>query len=312
MVKQAYLPKLDKFSDKIRGINELYAILREMKTSSTEINQPVTSTYIDLLKKVLIDYFNINSYEYYPLTIENPNWKTAILFQLDKLLRTRNFIISKRKFVINENRINGYDWPANAATMIGLNRLNNIEYCIHSIKNDNIDGDLIEAGVWRGGATILMKAMLNELKISNRKVWVADSFKGLPKPDIKNYKADKGDRLNKLKILNVSLEEVKRNFEKHDLLDEQVIFLEGWFKDSLPKAPIKKLALIRLDADMYESTFQVLENLYPKLSLGGYIIIDDYNAFQNCKQAVNDYRIKFNISNSIMKIDREAIYWRKL
>jgi O-methyltransferase len=295
----------------VAHIYKLYAILREMKTSMTELNQPITSTYIELLKKVLIDYFNIDSYEYYPLTIENPNWKTAILFPFDKLLRTRNFIISKRKYVIKEKRINGYDWPANATTMIGLNRLNNIEYCIHSINKDNIEGDLIEAGVWRGGATILMRAILKDLNILNKKVWVADSFKGLPKPDIEKYKSDKGNRLNKLKILNVSLEEVKRNFEKYDLLDEQVVFLEGWFKDTLAKAPITKLALIRLDADMYESTFQALENLYPKLSLGGYVIIDDYNAFQNCKQAVDDYRKKNNISNSIIEIDREAIYWRK-
>lgn len=276
-----------------------------------KISTPVTSKYIELLKRTLIDYGNIDSYEYYPLTIQNPNWKTAILFQIDKLLRTRNFIISKRKYVIKENRINGYDWPANASTMIGLNRLNNIEYCIHSIHKNNIEGDFIEAGVWRGGATILMRALLDELTILNKKVWVADSFKGLPKPDVKRYKADKGNSLNKLKILNVSLEEVKRNFEKYDLLDERVIFLEGWFKDTLVKAPITKLALIRLDADMYESTFQALENLYPKLSLGGYIIIDDYNAFKNCKQAVDDYRSKHNIQDPIIKIDREAIYWKR-
>lgn len=279
-------------------------------TTMTKKEQTISSPYIALLKKTLIDYSNIDSYEYHPLNIVNPNWKTSILFLFDRLLRTRNFAISKRKFVLKEERLNGYDWPANAYTMIGLNRLNNIENCIHSIHKDNIEGDLIEAGVWRGGATILMRAVLKELNITNKKVWVADSFKGLPKPDTKNYRADKGNKLNTLKILNVNLKEVKRNFEKYDLLDEQVIFLEGWFKDTLHKAPIEKLALIRLDADMYESTFQALENLYPKLSIGGYVIIDDYNAFPNCKQAVDDFRKKHSINNSIIEIDREAIYWR--
>ncbi len=274
-------------------------------------NQPISSSYIDLLKKTLIDYSNIDMYEYYPLIKENPNWKTFILFPLDKLLRTRNFIISKRKFVNRENRINGYDWPANAMTMIGLNRLNNIERCIHSIHNDKIEGDILEAGVWRGGATILMRAVLKELNVFDRKVWVADSFMGLPKPDTKNYKADKNNILNKIRILKVGLEEVKKNFEKYNLLDEQVVFLEGWFKDSLPNAPINKIALLRLDADMYESTFQALENLYPKLSVGGYIIIDDYNAFQNCKQAVDEYRRNQDICDPIIEIDKEAIYWRK-
>lgn len=274
-------------------------------------NQPISSSYIDLLKKTLIDYSNIDTYEYYPLIKENPNWKTFILFPLDKLLRTRNFIISKRKFVNRENRINGYDWPANAMTMIGLNRLNNIERCIHSIHKDKIEGDLLEAGVWRGGATILMRAVLKELNVFDRKVWVADSFMGLPKPDTKNYKADKNNILNKIRILKIGLDEVKKNFEKYDLLDEQVVFLEGWFKDSLPNAPINKIALLRLDADMYESTFQALENLYPKLSVGGYIIIDDYNAFQNCKQAVDEYRRNQDICDPIIEIDKEAIYWRK-
>jgi O-methyltransferase len=104
---------------------------------------------------------------------------------------------------------------------------------------------------------------------------------------------------------------VKWNFEKYDLLDEKVVFLAGWFKDTLPTANIEKLAIIRLDADLYESTYQALENLYPKLSSGGYIIVDDYNAFPNCKKAVDHYRKMLNISDTIIEIDNEAIYWRK-
>ena len=275
------------------------------------MKQPFQSLYIELLKRTLIDYSKINSYEYHPLSIVNVNWKTHILFWLDKLLRTRKFAICKLKFVEEKNRLNGYDWPANATTMIGLNRLNNIEYCIYSIINDNVPGDFIETGVWRGGAAILMRGVLKELEIADRKVWLADSFMGLPKPDEKNYKADKGNKLYKIKILKSSLEEVRNNFKAYDLLDEQVIFLEGWFKDTLPKAPVDKLSLLRLDGDMYESTIQALLNLYPKLSAGGYIIIDDYNAFHNCKQAVTDYRMDYNINEPIIEIDEQAVYWRK-
>lgn len=273
--------------------------------------EPITSNYIELLKKVLIDHRNIGEFEYYPLTIENANWKTAFLYPLDKLLRKRNFIIAKRKPVSREERMNGYDWPAQALTMIGYNRLTNIEQCIHDIIQDKVEGDLIEAGVWRGGAALFMRAMLKELSVTNRKVWLADSFRGLPKPDVENYRADKGNRLNQLKILNVGIDEVKKNFEKYDLLDDQVLFLPGWFKDTLPVAPIEKLALIRLDADMYESTWQALENLYPKLSPGGFVIIDDYYAFKNCKLAVDEFREKTGIIEPIVDIDLEAIYWRK-
>ena len=129
------------------------------------MKQPSPSLYIELLKKVLIDFSKINSYEYHPLTIIKPNWKTAALFPIDKLLRKRNFAICKLKFVSEEKRLNGYDWPAYADTMIGLNRLNNIEYCIHSIINDKIEGDFIETGVWKGGATILMRAILKEFGV---------------------------------------------------------------------------------------------------------------------------------------------------
>ncbi|HLG35813.1 MAG TPA: TylF/MycF/NovP-related O-methyltransferase [Bacteroidia bacterium] len=273
--------------------------------------QPFQSLYIELLKKSLIDYSKINSYEYHPLKTINANWKTTLLYPLDKLLRKRNFAICKLQYVSEENRLYGYDWPANADTMIGMNRLNNIEHCIYSVINENIEGDFIETGVWRGGATILMRGILKELKITDRKVWVADSFTGLPKPDVSNFKADKGNKLHTIKILRVSSGEVKNNFKKYGLLDEQVIFLEGWFKDTLPKAPIKKLALLRLDGDLYESTIQALQILYPKLSVGGYVIIDDFNAFANCRHAVIDYRKDNNIFENIIEIDREAVYWRR-
>lgn len=275
------------------------------------MTRPFQSNYLELLKKSLIDYGNINSYEYYPLTIINPNWKTFILHIADRILVHWNFRICKIKFVNEFNRMNGYDWPAQAKTMIGLGRLNNIESCIHNIINDKIKGDFIETGVWRGGATILMKAILKEFCIHDRKVWLADSFEGLPRADVKNYKHDFGNKLYQKKILKISEEEVKNNFIKYDLLDNNVIFLKGWFRNTLPDASIKEISLLRLDGDIYESTFLALKYLYPKLSKGGYIIIDDYNAFNNCKLAVNEFRIENNITEDIVEIDNEAIFWRK-
>lgn len=275
------------------------------------MTQPSKSLYLELLKKALIDYSNINTFEYHPLSIVNSNWKTFFLYPLDKLLRLRNFAVFKLKFVSQQERINGYDWPAQALSMIGLNRLSNIEHCIRNIIRNEVPGDLIETGVWRGGATIFMRAVLKELNIKSRKVWVADSFKGLPEPDAKNYKADAGNSLHTFKILTASLKEVKENFKKYDLLDNQVEFLEGWFKDTLHNAPISQLALLRLDGDRYESTIQALHALYPKLSIGGYIIVDDYYAFPFCKQAVDDYRRDHGIGDLMIDIDQEAIFWCK-
>jgi O-methyltransferase len=270
------------------------------------------SIYIELLKKSLIGFQTINSYEYLPISTSQVNKFGFLLQPFNKVLNYFNFEICKKKFVDESARLNGRDWPANADTMIGLKRLNNIEFCINSIIEDKIEGDFIETGVWRGGATILMKALLKVNEITNKKVWVADSFKGLPKPDAKNYKHDAGVDLYKIELLSVSLDQVKNNFSKYDLLDEQVVFLEGWFKDTLPNSPIEKLSLLRLDGDLYESTIQALENLYPKLSIGGFVIIDDYNAIESCKKAVIDYRNKHNISEEVIDIDNEGVYWRKV
>lgn len=269
------------------------------------------SLYLELLKKTLTDYRNADSWEMHPLSIVNRNWKTGFLYPVDKLLRKRNFGIHKLKYVSAFNRSNGYDWPAQADTMIGMNRLSNIEWCMLEVLRGNIPGDFIETGVWRGGATIFMRAVLKEYGIADRSIWLADSFEGLPPPDAEKYPADKGNYLHGLKILSASLDEVKRNFRKYDLLDDQVRFLPGWFEDTLPGAPIERLAVLRLDGDMYASTIQALDALYPKLSVGGFVIIDDYNAFPNCKKAVEDYREAHGITDAIMEIDREAVYWRK-
>jgi hypothetical protein len=87
----------------------------------------------------------------------------------------------------------------------------------------------------------------------------------------------------------VSLKEVRRNFERYGLLDDRVQFLVGWFEDTLPTATIERLAVLRLDGDMYSSTHHVLSALYPRLSVGGYVIVDDYY-LDTCRAAITDYR----------------------
>jgi O-methyltransferase len=140
---------------------------------------------------------------------------------------------------------------------------------------------------------------------------VADSFEGLPRPDHIKYKADLNDLHYQKDELAISLEVVKKNFEKYDLLDDQVKFLKGWFKDTLPVAPIQKLSILRLDGDMYESTMDGMVNLYHKLSVGGFLIVDDYNVVRGCKQAINDFRETNNIKEEIKFIDWAGIYWKK-
>ncbi len=205
----------------------------------------------------------------------------------------------------------GWDWPDEAETMIGLVRLDCIQQCVETALEDDVPGDLMEAGVWRGGAVILMRGILAAYGIKDRKVWVADSFQGLPPADGSAFTQDLTGDLSGFSELAVSLEQVKSNFSRYDLLDDQVEFLEGWFKDTLPDAPIEALSVLRLDGDYYESTIQTLEALYEKVSVGGFVIVDDYLHLEACRQAVTDFRTAFSITDEIVEVDWNSVYWRR-
>lgn len=205
------------------------------------------------------------------------------------------------------------NWGPNRLTMIPWSGLEHLHECIKDTVKKNIEGDFIETGIWRGGTCIVAKAVYEDLG-ANKKIFAADSFEGLPKPNAEKYPDDKGDTHYLDDMMKVSLEAVKENFKKFDLLDDQVIFLKGWFKDTLPKALIGKISILRLDGDMYESTIDVLENVYHKLSIGGYCIIDDYH-HKGCRMAIYDFRYRNGITEHIIKIDNdprsEIHFWVK-
>jgi len=206
----------------------------------------------------------------------------------------------------------GRDWPSRAESMIGLRRMENIQHCVQTVLDDDVPGDLIEAGVWRGGACIFMKANLMSRSDTSRVVWVADSFQGLPPPNATLYPADTGDDLHTRSGLSVGADQVRHNFERYGVLDDRVKFLVGWFKDTLPSAPIEALSVMRLDGDMYESTWQAIEALYPKLSPGGFCIIDDFGSHASqAGQAILDYRKAHGIDEDIVDVDGFGAYWRR-
>ncbi|MGY6156164.1 TylF/MycF/NovP-related O-methyltransferase [Paraburkholderia graminis] len=207
-------------------------------------------------------------------------------------------------------RLLGRDWPQTALTMIGRTRLRNVRCLVESALKDSIPGDFIETGVWRGGACIYMRAILDLYGVTDRTVWVADSFRGLPEPNAAQFTADIGDTHYMHPELAVSSEQVRMNFQRFGLLDEQVRFLEGWFKDTLPTAPIEQIALLRLDGDMYESTWEALEALYHKVSPGGFIVVDDY-ILPACAKAIEDWRAQERITTPLNEVDGAAVYWQK-
>jgi O-methyltransferase len=206
-------------------------------------------------------------------------------------------------------------WPEHGITMIGLTGLNNIEEIMNIILKENIKGDILEAGVWRGGASIFIKKILQSFNETNKKLYVCDSFEGLPKPQSDRYQNDieAGDtHYLKNSYLGVSLETVQSNFKEYNALDDNVIFLKGWFNNTLNDSRIKELSLLRMDGDMYSSTMDILNNLYEKVVPGGFIIIDDYG-LGCCKLAIHEF---FNsrgidIQNKITMINHAIAYFRK-
>jgi hypothetical protein len=253
----------------------------------------VESLKLDYLKRVLLDQVNDESiYMNYFKTLEYPNE-----------------VIMKEVVdgPILESRRVGRDWPPRAHTMVGRERLSNLHKCLDYVRENNIAGDFIETGVWRGGACIFVKKYLDMYKM-NRKVFVADSFKGLPPPECPQ---DEGAKYHLFTELAISLEKVTSHFKQYGCLDENVVFLEGWFKDTLPNNDnIKELSILRMDGDMYKSTMDVFESCYHKLSKGGFCIIDDW-CIPDCREAVEDWWKILNITPQYIDIDGSSIYWQK-
>ena len=253
---------------------------------STEPGAPtLRALYLDLLRDCLTGLI----YDDPPL-----QWKGGGVRPFDRDARER-----------------GVDWPSRAHSMIGRKRMLQLQRAAEFVIERGIPGDFIETGVWRGGACILLRAVLKAHGVTDRTVWLADSFAGLPPPDDARYPADRGADLHTYEALAVPLATVQENFRRYGLLDEQVRFLEGWFRDTLPTAPIRQLAILRLDGDLYESTMDALTALYDRLSPGGFVIVDDYGVFANCRAAIADFRAARHIGARIYDIDGSGVFWQR-
>jgi hypothetical protein len=260
--------------------------------------------YIDLVKRCVLNlpYVDVELNPIQPYG----RVRSVVL----KLFRAAGIQLAHHRHGDYARRIDGIDFSDVAHTMLSMKRLDNVQFCIETVLREHIPGDVIETGVMRGGTTILMRAILKAHDVSDRIVWAADSFEGLPAPNVEKYPEDAGAAWHLRPLTDVGLDAIRRNFDRYGLLDDQVRFLKGWFRDTLATAPVERLAVLRLDGDLYESTMDALEPLYPRVSTGGFVIVDDYN-LPACRRAIDDFRLAKGVHDPIMPIDGAGSYWRK-
>jgi O-methyltransferase len=268
--------------------------------------------YIELLKRAVLGETTGPVTVYQPVPTAPGGRLTKKL--LNRILASEQATLARPTTVdLSRNadgRLSVFDLPPWPLTMIGTRRLDNVESCIRSVVEGGVPGDFIETGVWKGGTTIFMRGVLRAYGISDRRVFVVDSFEGVPPPDPTKYPADRGHHFHLWPGLAVDLPAVRENFARFGLLDDQVEFVKGWFRDTLPALRGHTWAIIRLDGDLYESTMDALENLYDNLAAGGWLIVDDYQ-IEACRQAVTDFRAARGVTEEIKEIDGYGVCWQK-
>lgn len=278
-----------------------------LNIAKTGIKEPVTVNTNDFTK--LQKHFEAIKLSIIGQLTDEQNEK---LFK-DKLSDNELNEILKIRSTLTNEQTQGLQWayeiPKSGISMIGLKRLDNIEKCAIDIFERKIEGDFIETGVWKGGACVFMADLIKKYN-EKRNVYVCDSFEGLPMPEPDKYPADAGDIHFTFDYLKADLEMVTDNFRRYGVLGDNIKFIKGWFCDTMPTLEIDKIAMLRLDGDMYSSTWDVLEALYHKLSIGGYLIVDDY-ALNGCRKAIEDFRYKYGIIDQIHTIDKMGVYWKK-
>jgi O-methyltransferase len=204
--------------------------------------------YLDLLKRALTRALVARGYERHTISPGRP-WLRALTRFVRAILSPLDLeLVRVLKSGPNDYLESGHaagNRVEDAETMLGVRQLDQMQACISDVLDRGVPGDVLEAGVWRGGMTIFMRAVIKSKGDTNRRVWVADSFAGLPKPvdsfDSFGWKA--GD-------MAVGLDEVRSNFARYGLLDDRVVFLKGFFSETLPSAPIAALSVLRVDADV--------------------------------------------------------------
>lgn len=200
-------------------------------------------------------------------------------------------------------------------TMVGFGRLISAYDAVRVVDREHVPGAIVECGVFKGGSTAVMTMAASP----ERKIWMFDSFEGLPEPGALDgeqavtYAGNRGGgALAPIDRCVGPLETVEHLFFDVLRIDRARVFIrKGWFQDTLPAArhEIGPIAVLRLDGDWYESTKVCLDNLYDLVSPGGYVIIDDYGYWEGARKAVDEFLAARGLAVELERVDESAL-WR--
>ena len=208
-------------------------------------------------------------------------------------------------------------------TMTSVERMYALYNGVNYVLANNIQGDFVECGVWKGGSAMLIAKLLAQYNIKDRKIILYDTFEGMSEPTEfdKDYSGKNAKSLLQESSIEdqasvwcySSFDEVKNNMLSTGLDSSQIVMIKGKVEDTIPnEVPTNKIALLRLDTDWYESTAHELLHLYPLLNVPGVLIIDDYGHWEGCRRAVDEYFAKNNIRLLLNRIDETGRFGIKL
>ncbi len=243
---------------------------------------------------------------------------TSITRMINKLLASLGFKLIKTSQQANpfpdfEDSFSEILKACKPFTMTSEERLYSLYKAAEYVSKNNITGDIVECGVWRGGSTMCALLSLTKQNDLTRKVFLYDTYEGMSEPTEKD--ADHSGK-NAQQLLNQSekttedimwcyapIDDVKKNISSTQYPIEKVVFVKGKVEETIPQTVPDKIAILRLDTDWYESTYHELTHLYPKLVSGGVLIIDDYGHWKGAREAVDQYFKENNIEMLLNRID---------
>lgn len=199
-------------------------------------------------------------------------------------------------------------------TMTTVERMYALFCAVNYVLNANIPGPFVECGVWRGGSSMLIAKVLANRNIKNRKIYLFDTFEGMPTPtnhdtDFRGKTASallRSTKLNKRDSVwcVADLADVQNNMRLTDFPEDNIVYIKGKVETTIPSlAPKETIALLRLDTDWYESTKHELIHLFPKLENSGILIVDDYGHWEGCRKAVDEYFRENEVNFLLNRID---------